>query len=206
MTATVPSREQAELDRLLARARQIGDEETKKLLARTPGSAQLYQRAYKTLPFGVVSSFQKGSPYPIYASRGKGQPRLGPGWHGVPRLPRRLRRHGGGARPSPDRRGDHRGGEPGHPLRRHDGRRGGLRGGDLPPVQSGDAALRQLRHRGHHGRDPGGARRHRPRRGLQDRGLLPRPPRCGDVLGRPQRRRHGRAGTPCQGAGLPRAW
>lgn len=72
MTATVPSREQAELDRLLVRARQICDEETRKLLARTPGSAQLYERAYKTLPFGVVSSFQKGSPYPIYLSRGKG--------------------------------------------------------------------------------------------------------------------------------------
>ena len=72
MSPTVASQAPGVSDRLLARARQICDEETKKLLARTPGSAQLYQRAYKTLPFGVVSSFQKGSPYPIYASRGKG--------------------------------------------------------------------------------------------------------------------------------------
>jgi glutamate-1-semialdehyde 2,1-aminomutase len=72
MTATVPSREQAELDRLLARAKQLCEEETRKLLARTPASAALYQRAYRTLPFGVVSSFQKGAPYPVYVSRGKG--------------------------------------------------------------------------------------------------------------------------------------
>jgi glutamate-1-semialdehyde 2,1-aminomutase len=72
MTATVPSREQAELDRLLARAKVIAEEETRKLLAHTPGSARLYERAYKILPFGVASSFQKGFPYPVYVSRGKG--------------------------------------------------------------------------------------------------------------------------------------
>lgn len=72
MTATVPSREQAELDRLLARAKVIAEEETRKLLAHTPGSARLYERAYKILPFGVASSFQKGFPYPVYLSRGKG--------------------------------------------------------------------------------------------------------------------------------------
>jgi glutamate-1-semialdehyde 2,1-aminomutase len=72
MTATVPSRGQAELDRLLARAKVIAEEETARLLARTEGSAKLYQRAYKILPFGVVSSFQKGFPYPVYVSRGKG--------------------------------------------------------------------------------------------------------------------------------------
>ncbi len=72
MTATVPTTGQADLDRLLARARQLCDEETRRLLERTPGSAALYQRAYRTLPFGVVSSFQKGFPYPVYVSRGKG--------------------------------------------------------------------------------------------------------------------------------------
>jgi len=72
MTATVPSRGQAELDRLLARAKTIAEAETARLLARTPGSARLYQRAYKILPFGVVSSFQKGFPYPVYVSRGQG--------------------------------------------------------------------------------------------------------------------------------------
>jgi glutamate-1-semialdehyde 2,1-aminomutase len=72
MTVTVPSREQADLARLLARAKQICDEETSRLLARTPGSARLFERARQRLPFGVVSSFQKGSPYPVYVSRGQG--------------------------------------------------------------------------------------------------------------------------------------
>ncbi|MBP6671187.1 MAG: aminotransferase class III-fold pyridoxal phosphate-dependent enzyme, partial [Gemmatimonadales bacterium] len=72
MTATVPSTGQAGLDRLLARAQQVGEEETRRLLEHTPASAALYQRAYRTLPFGVVSSFQKGAPYPVYVTRGKG--------------------------------------------------------------------------------------------------------------------------------------
>jgi glutamate-1-semialdehyde 2,1-aminomutase len=72
MTATVPTTGQAGLDRILARAQEICDRETARLLQRTPASAALYQRAYRTLPFGVVSSFQKGVPYPIYVSRGKG--------------------------------------------------------------------------------------------------------------------------------------
>jgi glutamate-1-semialdehyde 2,1-aminomutase len=59
-------------DRLLARARQVGEEEMKRLLARTPGSAALFQRASRILPFGVVSSFQKMQPYPVYVTRGKG--------------------------------------------------------------------------------------------------------------------------------------
>jgi len=72
MTATVPSKEQAGLSRLLSRAQQIADAEMKQLLARTTQSAALYQRAHKILPFGVVSSFQKMQPYPVYLSRGAG--------------------------------------------------------------------------------------------------------------------------------------
>ncbi len=72
MTTTVSSSEPVGMERLLARAQQIADQETEKLLARTPASARLYGRARQTLPFGVVSSFQKGSPYPIYVSHGKG--------------------------------------------------------------------------------------------------------------------------------------
>jgi glutamate-1-semialdehyde 2,1-aminomutase len=71
MTATVP-REQAGLERLLARAKQVGDQEMQQLLARTPKSARLFERAARTLPFGVVSSFQKMQPYPIYLDRGRG--------------------------------------------------------------------------------------------------------------------------------------
>ena len=72
MTTTVSSSEPVGMERLLARAQQIADQETEKLLARTPASARLYGRARQTLPFGVVSSFQKGSPYPIYVSHGQG--------------------------------------------------------------------------------------------------------------------------------------
>ena len=43
-----------------------------KLLERTPASASLFERAARILPFGVASSFQKGSPYPIYVSHGRG--------------------------------------------------------------------------------------------------------------------------------------
>ncbi|MEP6688642.1 MAG: aspartate aminotransferase family protein, partial [Gemmatimonadales bacterium] len=49
-----------------------GQAEMTRLLARTPKSAQLYERAARTLPFGVVSSFQKMQPYPIYVTHGKG--------------------------------------------------------------------------------------------------------------------------------------
>jgi glutamate-1-semialdehyde 2,1-aminomutase len=58
--------------RLLERAKQIRALEMERLLARTKGSAQLFERASRLLPFGVVSSFQKMQPYPIYLSRGKG--------------------------------------------------------------------------------------------------------------------------------------
>ena len=43
-----------------------------RLLARTTGSARLFDRAARILPFGVVSSFQKMQPYPIYLDRGRG--------------------------------------------------------------------------------------------------------------------------------------
>src|SRR5262245_22420657 len=59
-------------DRLLDRARQIGDAEMTRLLARTAGSARLFERATRILPFGVASSFQKMQPYPVYLSRGRG--------------------------------------------------------------------------------------------------------------------------------------
>ena len=72
MTTTVATGERSVSDRLLARAHEIGQAEMARLLARTPRSAQLYERAARTLPFGVVSSFQKMQPYPIYATHGRG--------------------------------------------------------------------------------------------------------------------------------------
>ncbi len=59
-------------DRLLGRAREIAQTEMARLLARSPASARLFERAARTLPFGVVSSFQKMQPYPIYVSHGRG--------------------------------------------------------------------------------------------------------------------------------------
>ena len=39
---------------------------------RTPKSKALYERAAKSMPFGVASSFQAGDPYPIYLAEGQG--------------------------------------------------------------------------------------------------------------------------------------
>ena len=72
MSTTLAAGERAVSDRLLGRAQEIGQAEMTRLLARTPKSAQLYQRAARTLPFGVVSSFQKMQHYPIYVTHGKG--------------------------------------------------------------------------------------------------------------------------------------
>ena len=72
MTTTLAGGGRAVSDRLLGRAQEIGQAEMARLLARTPRSAQLFERATRTLPFGVVSSFQKMQPYPIYVSHGRG--------------------------------------------------------------------------------------------------------------------------------------
>ena len=72
MSTTVASTKPGVSDELLARARQIGEQEMARLLERTKASASLYERAVRLLPFGVVSSFQKMQPYPVYLTRGQG--------------------------------------------------------------------------------------------------------------------------------------
>ncbi len=72
MSTTVASTKPGVSDELLARARQIGEQEMARLLERTKASARLYERAVRLLPFGVVSSFQKMQPYPVYLTRGRG--------------------------------------------------------------------------------------------------------------------------------------
>ena len=72
MSSTLAQPERGASARLLARAQQIQHEEMARLLDRTRKSEALYQRAVRTLPFGVVSSFQKMQPYPVYLERGKG--------------------------------------------------------------------------------------------------------------------------------------
>ena len=59
-------------DRLKTRAGEIAERESARLLDSTPGSAELFERAHKVLPYGVPSSFQANDPYPIYLSHGKG--------------------------------------------------------------------------------------------------------------------------------------
>ena len=66
---TSPRTHPAAADRLLERAKQIRAQEMDRLLARTGKSARLFERASRLLPFGVVSSFQKMQPYPLYVTR-----------------------------------------------------------------------------------------------------------------------------------------
>jgi len=46
--------------------------ETARMVAATPASKALYERATRVLPQGVGSSFQAGDPYPLYLQRGRG--------------------------------------------------------------------------------------------------------------------------------------
>lgn len=59
-------------DRITARAREIAKEETARLQERTSGSARLFERAVRSMPMGVASSFHAADPYPIYLERGEG--------------------------------------------------------------------------------------------------------------------------------------
>jgi glutamate-1-semialdehyde 2,1-aminomutase len=59
-------------DHVTTRAREIAEREGARLLERTPASKALYERALRSLPMGVGSSFQAGDPYPIYLREGQG--------------------------------------------------------------------------------------------------------------------------------------
>src|SRR4051812_49575957 len=59
-------------DPLSVRAREIAEIEHGRLIDATPVSHALYQRALKSMPLGVGSSFQIGDPYPIYLRDGHG--------------------------------------------------------------------------------------------------------------------------------------
>jgi glutamate-1-semialdehyde 2,1-aminomutase len=54
------------------RAQEILQREMARYEERTPRSRTLYERALRSMPFGVTSSFQVGDPYPIYLSEGRG--------------------------------------------------------------------------------------------------------------------------------------
>jgi glutamate-1-semialdehyde 2,1-aminomutase len=59
-------------DHITARAREIGKQELARLQERTGASAKLFERASRTMPMGVASSFQAADPYPVYLARGEG--------------------------------------------------------------------------------------------------------------------------------------
>ena len=172
-------------DRSPTNAAKIADAETPRLLDRDDRRRRrCYERAVKHLPLGVASSFQAGDPYPIYLARGQGRARLGRRRQRVPRLPRRLRLQRRRPRPPEDRRGDRPRGAHRHALRGADrGRRCAFAEELCRRFRPRQGALRQLGHRSDDGRDPHRARRDRPRRHREDRGLVPRAPRHGDVLG-----------------------
>ena len=60
----------AQLDR--ERVRELTERESARLDERTRGSAQLYERARKSLSGGVASSYQSREPWPIYLTTGEG--------------------------------------------------------------------------------------------------------------------------------------
>jgi len=59
-------------DELTARAVNLFQSELAKLVDSTPRSRALFERACKTMPLGVASSFQAADPYPIYLASGDG--------------------------------------------------------------------------------------------------------------------------------------
>ena len=59
-------------DPLSERAREIAQIELGRLVDATPVSHALFERATKSMPLGVGSSFQVGDPYPIYLRDGHG--------------------------------------------------------------------------------------------------------------------------------------
>ncbi len=59
-------------DRIRQRAGEIGERESARLSERTIRSAALYERAVRSMPLGVASSFHANEPHPIYVDRGLG--------------------------------------------------------------------------------------------------------------------------------------
>ena len=63
---------EVDTERITARAKEVAAREGDRLVERTPASAGLFQRAVRSMPLGVASTFQANDPYPIYLERGKG--------------------------------------------------------------------------------------------------------------------------------------
>src|SRR3954447_8942463 len=61
-----------DIERLNTLATEIASRERAALIERIPTSKEWYERALRSMPMGVGSSFQQGDPYPIYISHGRG--------------------------------------------------------------------------------------------------------------------------------------
>ncbi len=59
-------------EQITRNAAAIAQRELAELVSRTSGSKALFERAIRSMPGGVASSFQLGDPYPIYLERGVG--------------------------------------------------------------------------------------------------------------------------------------
>ena len=70
--STINEKPEGDGERLSARARELFAAELSALAEATPASRALYERARRSLPLGVASSFQAADPYPIYLERGLG--------------------------------------------------------------------------------------------------------------------------------------
>ena len=68
---TTPETLQSTLDR--ARIKELTERESRKLDERTPKSRALFERARRTMPSGVASTYQARDPWPIFLTRGEGQ-------------------------------------------------------------------------------------------------------------------------------------
>jgi glutamate-1-semialdehyde 2,1-aminomutase len=56
-----------------ARIKELTEREERTMNERTPRSRELFERAHRTMPNGVASSYQARNPWPMFLTRGKGQ-------------------------------------------------------------------------------------------------------------------------------------
>ena len=155
--------------------KEIIAEQEEIFVRRQPTSARLAEQARQHLTGGVTSSWQITAPQPVWLSRGRGSKvwdidgneyvDLHGGYgaalagHAHPAIARAI--SGQAENGTHDRRGSDAPGRPGHALRPADGGCGGGRRRAGCPVRPAAVAVRQLGHRGHHGRDPPDARDYR---------------------------------------------
>ena len=180
-------------DRITARARELADSELDRLISRTPASKAMFERASRSMPGGVASSFQLGDPYPLYLDRGVRRRGVGRRRSRVLRLPQRVRFDGRRPR-QPDRRRSHRARRPKRHALRRDRRAHCValaeelcrrfKADQVRFTNSGtESTMTAMRvARAATGRDVI----------AKIEGIVPRPRRPAHVLGAPRHRRHGR--------------